>query len=45
MAYSQNIHVTRQDLEARNDLAIKTGISVRDVTKETLNVLVLNIIV
>jgi hypothetical protein len=33
------------DLEARNDPAIKTGISVRHVTKETLNVLILNFIV
>ena len=32
-------------MEARNDLAIKTGISVRQVTKETLNVLILNFIV
>ena len=34
MAYNHKIHVTHQDLEARNDLAIKTGISVRDVTRK-----------
>ena len=33
------------DAEARKDPAIKTEISVRHATKETLNVLVLNFIV
>jgi hypothetical protein len=33
------------NLEVRNELTFKPGISVRDVTKETLNVLILNFIV
>jgi hypothetical protein len=33
------------NLEARNEVTFKAGISVRDVTKETLNVLILNFIV
>ena len=33
------------NFEARNELTFKTGISVRHITKETLNVLILNFIV
>jgi hypothetical protein len=45
MAYNHDIPIIQTNLEVRNELTFKTGISARHITKETLNVLILNFIV